>query len=69
MICSPVCASVHVGKVYWINVSIVGRSKEDKNWLYLHTCVCVCVCVCVYVYVRDCKYGPFVFLSPHMHFC
>ena len=45
MICSPVCACVHVGKVYWINVSIVDRSKKDKNWLYLHTCVCVCVTV------------------------
>ena len=40
---SPVCACVHVGKVYWVNVSVVGPSKEDKNWLYLHTCVCVCV--------------------------
>ena len=49
---------VHVGKVYWINVSIVGRSKEDKK-LALFTYMCVCVCV--YVYVRDRKYGPFVF--------
>ena len=31
MICSPMCACVHVGKVYRINVSIVGRSKENKN--------------------------------------
>ena len=31
MICSPVCACVHIGKVYWINVSMVGRSKEDKK--------------------------------------
>ena len=30
---------------FWINVSIFGRSEEDKNWLYLHTCVSVCVCM------------------------
>ena len=40
-ICSPVCACVHVWKVYWINVYIDGRSKKD--WLYLHTCVCVSI--------------------------
>ena len=38
MICSPVYACVHVGEVYWTNVSIVGQSKKDKNCLYLHTC-------------------------------
>ena len=43
MICSPVCACLHVGKVYRINESIVGHRKEDKNWLYSHTCVCVYV--------------------------
>ena len=63
MICSPVCACVHVGKVYWINVSIVGRSKEDKK-LTLLKYVCMRVCV----YVRDSKYGPFVFSSPHVRF-
>ena len=26
-----VCVCVHVGKVYLINVSIVGLSKKDKN--------------------------------------
>ena len=33
-ICSPMCACVHIGNIYWINVSIDGRSKKDKNWLY-----------------------------------
>ena len=42
MICSPVCACVHVEKVYWTNVSIGGPSEEDKNWLSLHICVCIC---------------------------
>ena len=63
MICSPLCACVHVRKVYWINVSIVGRSKEDKKWTLL-TYMCMRVCI----YVRDRKYGPFVFLSPHVRF-
>ena len=40
MICSPVCACVHVGKVYRINVSVVGRSKEDKK-LTLLTYMCI----------------------------
>ena len=35
LICSPVCVCVcvcvHVGKVYWINVSIVNRIKEEKS--------------------------------------
>ena len=63
MICSPVCVCVYVGKVYLINVSIVGRSKEDKKFT-LPTYMCMRVCI----YVRDLKYGPFVFLSPHVHF-
>ena len=42
MICSPVCACVHVGKVYWINVSIVGWSKEDIkiDFTYIHVYAC-----------------------------
>ena len=63
MISSPVCACVHVGKVYRINVSIVGRSKDDKKLTLL-----TYMCMHVRIYVRDCKYGPFVFLSPHMCF-
>ena len=35
MICLPLCACVYVGKVYRINVSIVGRSKEDKKLTFL----------------------------------
>ena len=61
MICSPVC--VHAGKVYRINASIVGRSKEDKK-LTLLTYMCTRECI----YVCDRKYGPFVFLSPHVCF-
>ena len=60
MICSPVCACVHVGKVNRINVSIVGRSKKDKK-LTLLTYMCMCVCI----YVCDRKYGLFVFLKVH----
>ena len=44
-------------------MSIVGRSKEDKK-LTLLTYMCMRVCI----YVRDRKYGPFVFLSPHVFF-
>ena len=62
-ICSPVCACVHVGKVYWINVFIVGRSKEDKK-LTLLPYMSMRVCI----HVRDRKYGTFVFLSSHEHF-
>ena len=60
----PVFACVHVGKVYRINVSIVGRSKEDKKLTLL---TYMCMRVCIYVYDR--KYGPFVFLSQHVLFC
>ena len=63
VICSPACACVHVGKVYWINVSRIGQSKVDKK-LTLLTYMCMRVCM----YVRDLKYGPFVFLSPHVRF-
>ena len=63
MICSPVCACVHVRKVYWINVSIFGRSKKYKN-LTLFTYMCMHVCI----YECDRKYGPFVLLSPHVRF-
>ena len=63
MICSLVCACVHVGKVYRIIVSIVGRSKEDKK-LPLLTYMCMCVCI----YVCDRKYGLFVFLSQPVRF-
>ena len=59
MIYSPMCACPHVGKVYWINVSIVGRSKKDKKMTLL-TCVCMCVYVC------DRKYG---FLFSKVHVC
>ena len=65
MICSPVCACVHVGKVYWINESIIGRSKEDKKLTLL---TYKCMRVCVYICVRNRKFGPFVFSSPHMRF-
>ena len=41
---SFVCACVHVGKVYWINVSIVGQSKKDKK-LALLTYMCMRVCI------------------------
>ena len=44
-------------------MSIVGRNKEDKNLTFL-TYMCMRVCI----YVRDRKYGPFVFLSPHVRF-
>ena len=50
MICLPVCACVDVGKVYWINMCIVGQSKEDKK-LTLLTYMWMCVCVCVYIYI------------------
>ena len=63
IICSPGCACVHVGKVYWINVFIVGRRKEDKK-LTLLTYMCMRVCI----YVRDRKDGPFVFSSPHVRY-
>ena len=63
MICLPVCACVYVRKVYWINVSIVGRSKEDKKLTLL-----TYMCMHVFIYVKDHKYGPFVFLSPHVCF-
>ena len=43
-----VCVCLHISKVYQINGSIVGRSKVDKFYLYLHTWVCMYVCVCVY---------------------
>ena len=56
MICSPVRACVHVGKVYRINVSIVGRSKKDKK-LTLLTYMFMRVCI----YLSDRKYG-FCFL-------
>ena len=58
MICLPVYACVHVGKVYGINVSIVDRSNEDKK-LTLLTYMCMRVCI----YVRDRKYGRFCFLK------
>ena len=40
-----VCVCVCVDKVYQINGSIVGRSKEDKNFsfTYIHGYVCVCI--------------------------
>ena len=38
------CVSVHVRKVYWPNVSIVGRSKEGKK-LTLLPCMCTHVCI------------------------
>ena len=47
-----------LGKVYSINMFIVGRSKENKN-LTLLTYMRMRVCI----YVRDRKYGPFVFKS------
>ena len=53
IICSPVCACVYDGKVYLINVSIVGRSKKDKK-LTLLTYMSMLVCI----YVFDRKYGP-----------
>ena len=39
--CSPVC--LYVSKVYQINGSIVGWSKEDKNFgfTYIHGYMCV----------------------------
>ena len=64
MICSPVCASVYVGKVDWINASIAGRNKEEKQ-LTLFTYMCMRVCVYMWGTVSC---GPFVFLSPHVHF-
>ena len=36
---------VHVGKVYWINVPIVGQSKEDEK-LTLLTYMCAYVYIC-----------------------
>ena len=73
MVCSPMCACVHFGKVYWVHVFIVGRSKEGKKftlltYMCMRVCVCVCVGVCVCVHGRDCKDGPFVFLSQHVRF-
>ena len=59
MICSPVCACVHVGNIYQINESIVGRSKEDKELTLL---------TYMSIYVCDRNYGPFVSLSPHVRF-
>ena len=44
--CSLVCACVHVGKVYWINVSIVGRNKEDKKIDFTYIDVYACVYIC-----------------------
>ena len=38
-----VCVCLYVNKVYQINGSIVGRSKEDKN-LTLLTYMGMCVC-------------------------
>ena len=37
---------VHVGKVYWINVSRVGRSKKDKKIDFTYTHVYACVYIC-----------------------
>ena len=62
-ICSPAHACTHVGKVYRITMSIIGRSKEDKK-LTLLTYMCMRVCI----YVRNLKYGFFVFLNPHVRF-
>ena len=59
IICSLVCACVYVGKVYCINVSIVGRSKKDKKLTLL---------IYMGIYVCDRKYGPFVLLSLHVRF-
>ena len=45
--CSLVCVCVYMlVKVYQINGSIVGQSKEDKNvvFTYIHGYVCVSVC-------------------------
>ena len=58
MICSPVCACVHITKVYWINVSIVSRNNEDKI-LTLLTYICMRVCI----YVRGRKLWAFCFLK------
>ena len=45
MICSPVCACVHVEEVYRTNVSIVGRSKEDTiDFTCIHMYACVYIC-------------------------
>ena len=63
MICSSMSACVHVGKVYRINVSIVEQSKKDKK-LTLLTYMYMRVCK----YLKNRKYGPFVFLSPHVRF-
>ena len=62
MICSPVCACVQLGKVYWVYMSIVGRSKEEKK-LTLLTYMCMCVNIC-----EGPKLCAFVFLSPHVRF-
>ena len=62
MICSPVCVYM-LGKVYWVNVSIASRSKEDKK-LTLLTYMCIRVCI----YMIDRKYRLFVFISPHVRF-
>ncbi len=43
IVCPCVCVCLHVNKVYQINGSIVGQSKEDKilNLLtYMGMCVC-----------------------------
>ena len=45
-VCVCVCVCLHVDKVYQINGSIVGRSKEDKN-LTLLTYMGICVCLCI----------------------
>ena len=46
MISSPMSAFVHVGKVYRIDVSIVGQSKKDKkiDFTYIHVYACVYIC-------------------------
>ena len=46
MICSSARLCVYMlGKVYWPNISIIGRSKEDKK-LTLLTYVRMRVCIC-----------------------
>ena len=58
------CVRVYMlGKVYWVNVSIVGRSRGLKKMTLL-TYMCMRACL----YVRDQKYEPLVFLSPHVRF-
>ena len=54
MICSPICACVHVGKVYWINVSIADRSKEDtKSTLLTYVCMHVCIYVWAFCFLKS----------------